>query len=144
MSILSDFISSLEGYLYSDTFRISESVRSQLTAAVKEFRTLCNSDTVTQEQIASATTTYQSMIALADGDAAEILPVTPYDETTDGLIIPENFNEQKKTSGKVTELRLWLTVIGGALIVVGITVTVIYLATSRKAKNLADTEEKAK
>ena len=111
---------------------------------MKEFRTLCNSDTVTQEQIASATATYQSMIALADGDAAEILPVTPYDEETDGLIIPENFNEQKKTSGKVTELRLWLTVIGGVLIVVGITVTVIYLATSRKAKNLADTEGKAK
>lgn len=142
--VLSDYISSLEGYLYSNTHHVSESVRSQLTAATKEFRALLNSESVTEEQLAAATATYQAMILLADGDAYEILPVTPYDEQTDGLVIPENFNEQKKTSGKVTELRLWMTVFGGILILVGITVTVIYLATARKAKNLIESKSKAK
>jgi len=129
------YIADLEVYLCSPTRQLPDAVRTQLQEAVDRFKALYDDKELTSEQLSDAEKNYWQLISLAEEQFYEHAPVSPYDEETDGLKIPTDFNEEKQTSGRVTVLRLWISVAGAVLILIGFTVTVIYLATGRKNKD---------
>lgn len=130
-AILLSYVKTLEQYLYSPDYVLTEEMIATLTAARNEFMELYNDPALTSDQLTVADVKYSNLL-----EQAETLPgINKFSskDAAEDIVIPDKVFSSAQGLGKVTFIRLVLIGIGAGLILLGLAVTVIYLK-PKKAK----------
>lgn len=119
------YVSNIETFLYDINVKYPEEITLKLKQAKDEFLALYGAETLTAEDLTAAEEKFNTLVEEAQDAGVEIGQFSPED-ADEGVIVPDIPQGGSKTTGKVTQIRGTLVIIGSVLILLGATATVLY------------------
>ncbi len=122
---LLSYIETIDEFLNSTTYRISDAMEQKLVEAKSEFFTLYESESLTKEQIEEATNKFSSLKKEAE-DLEEVKKFEA-EEAPDDVVVPKKVISSTQGLGKVTEIRLTIVGVAAGVLVLGLIAFILYL-----------------
>lgn len=119
------YVSNIETFLYDINVKYPEETILKLKEAKNEFLALYDKETVASEELMAAEDKFITLVEEAEEAGTEIGQFSP-EEADEGIIVPDTPQGGGNASGRVTQIRGTLVIVGSVLILLGVAATILY------------------